>query len=83
MFGILLYDILFFGIPVILIALLGVCLYRYISAKRQNEASPGKFSDKEIRKRKIMLILVSVIVGILTAIVIGFIALLYMAVAYM
>ena len=83
MFGILRYDILFFGIPVILIALLGVCLYRYISAKRQNKASPGKFSDKEIRKRKIMLILVSVIVGILTAIVIGFIALLYMAVAYM
>ena len=41
MFGILLYDILFFGIPVILIALLGVCLYRYISAKRQNKASPG------------------------------------------
>ena len=83
MFGILLYDIFFFAIPIILIALFGVCLYRYITAKKQNKMAPGTFSDAEIRKRKIMLIVLSVIAGALAAIVIGFIALMFMAVAFM
>lgn len=83
MFGILLYDIFFFAIPIILIALFGVSLYRYISAKKQNKAVPGTFSDAEIRKRKIMLIALSIIAGVLAVIVLGFIALLFMAVAFM
>ena len=83
MFGILLYDILFFAIPILLIALFGVSLYRYVSAKKQNKAVPGTFSDAEIKKRKIMLIVLSVIAGILAVIVIGFIALLFMAIAFM
>ncbi len=83
MFGILLYDIIFFAIPVILIALFGISLYRYISAKKQNKAVPGTFSDSEIIKRKTMLIVLSVIAGILAIIVVGFMALLFMAVAFM
>lgn len=83
MFGILLYDIFFFAIPIVLIALFGICLYRYLSAKKQNKAVPGTFSDAEIKKRKIMLIVLSVIAGVLAAIVIGFIALMFMAVAFM
>ena len=83
MFGILLYDIFFFAIPIILIALFSVSLYRYISAKKQNKMAPGTFSDAEIKKRKIMLIVLSVIAGVLATIVIGFIALMFMAVAFM
>ncbi|MBQ8523469.1 MAG: hypothetical protein IJ457_02470 [Clostridia bacterium] len=83
MFGILLYDILFFSIPIILIALFGISVYRYVSAKKQNKAAPGTFSDDEIKKRKIMLIVLSVITAVLAAIVIGFIVLLFMAVAFM
>lgn len=83
MFGILLYDIIFFAIPIILIALFGISLYRYISAKKQNKSVPGTFSDAEIQKRKIMLIVLSVIAGVLAVIVLGFIALLFMAVAFM
>ena len=83
MSGILLYDILFFSIPIILIALLGISVYRYVSAKKQNKAAPGTFSDDEIKKRKIMLIVLSVITAVLAAIVIGFIVLLFMAVAFM
>ncbi len=37
MFGIIIYDILFFAIPAIIIALLGVSIYRYLSAKRKNK----------------------------------------------
>lgn len=83
MFGILLYDIFFFAIPIILIALFGVSLYRYISAKKQNKVAPGTFSDAEIKKRKIMLFVLSVIAGVLAVIVVGFIALMFMAVAFM
>ena len=83
MSGILLYDILFFSIPIILIALFGISVYRYVSAKKQNKVAPGTFSDDEIKKRKIMLIVLSVITAVLAAIVIGFIVLLFMAVAFM
>ena len=83
MFGILLYDIIFFAIPIILIALFGISLYRYISEKKQNKSVPGTFSNAEIKKRKIMLIVLSVIAGVLAVIVLGFIALLFMAVAFM
>ena len=83
MFGILLYDILFFSIPIILIALFGISVYRYVSAKKQNKVAPGTFSDDEIKKRKIMLIVLSVITAVLAAIGIGFIVLLFMAVAFM
>ncbi len=80
---VLLYDIFFFAIPIILIALFGISLYRYISARKQNKVAPGTFSDDEIKKRKEMLIAFSVIAGVLAAIVIGIIALMFMAVAFM
>lgn len=83
MFGILLYDIFFFAIPIILMVLFGISLYRYVSAKKQNKVALGTFSDVEIKKRKIMLIVLSVIAGVLAVIVIGFIALMFMAVAFM
>ena len=83
MFGMFLYDILFFGIPVLLIALFVTSLYRYISAKKQNRQAPGTFPPEEIKKRKILLIVLSVALGVLAAIVIGLLVLLSMAVAYM
>ena len=56
MFGIIIYDILFFAIPAIIIALLGVSIYRYLSAKRKNKLTPGAVSPEEMKKRKIWLI---------------------------
>lgn len=83
MFGFFLYDIFFFAIPIVLIALFMISADRYVSAKKQNKAAPGTFSDAEIKKRKIALIVLAVIAGVLAAIVIGFIALMFTAVAYM
>lgn len=83
MFGIMLYDILFFGIPAILLLLFAISLYRYISAKKENREQPGTHSAEEIKKRKLFLIVFSVIAGVLAAVVIAFIALLFMAVAFM
>ena len=84
MLGILLYEIFFFAIPIILIVLFSISLYRYVSAKKQNKVAPGTFSDEEVKNRKVVLIVLSVVAGVLVAIVIGFIALmLFMAVAHM
>lgn len=83
MFGIVLYDLLFFGIPAILIALFGVSVYRYVSAVKQNKEVPGTFSPEEIKKRRTLLIVSSVAAGVLAAVVIGFVWLLFMAVAFM
>lgn len=83
MFGIILYDILFFAVPTILIVLFGISLYRYISARNQNRAVPGTYSDAEIKNRKMMLLVTAVIAGVLAVVVIGFIVILFMAVAFM
>ena len=83
MFEIILYSILFFSIPTIIIALFGVSIYRYLSAKRKNKLTPGAVSPEEMKKRKIWLIVSAIIAGALAVVVIGFIALLFMAVAFM
>lgn len=83
MFGIMLYDVLFFGIPAILLALFGISAYRYGVAKQENRENPGTHSEQEMKRRKVMLIVLSVIAGVLAVVVIGFIVLVFMAVAFM
>ena len=78
-----LYEIFFFTIPIIFIVFFGISLYRYVSAKNQNKVAPGTFSDDEVKKRKVILIVLSVISCVFVAIVIGFIVLMFMSVAYM
>ena len=79
----LIFQILFYAIPIGLIALLVIVCKRYKSAKRQNEAVPGTFTDQEINRRKTAMIVVTVIVGSIVSVVLGFTALLYLAVAFM
>ena len=74
---------LFFAIPLALVMLFGVSLSRYFSAKRKNRLTPGAFSQKEMRGRKIWLIVTAVMAGVTLVVMVGFIALLFMAVAYM
>lgn len=76
-------QFLYFAIPVAAILFFIVSLCLFLSARKQNKQQPGSVSAQTLRKRKIMLIVSSVIAGVLAAIVIVFIALLYMAVAFM
>ena len=82
MFGSI-YEILFYAIPAALIILFLVVRNRYKSAKKQNEAFPGTDSDEEIKRRKIVMIIVGVIGGAIITVVVGFTALLFLAVAFM
>ena len=83
MFGIMLYDIIFFGIPAVLLASFGMSAYRYFSAKKINKSAPGTYTDEEIKNRKTVFVVFAVIAAIVAMVVIGLIALLFMAVAFM
>lgn len=79
-----LVQILFlYFVPAAAIAFFIVSLCLYISARRKNKAQPGSISLQTLNTRKIMLIISSVIFGVLALVVIGFIALMFMAVAFM
>ena len=78
-----LFVTLFFSIPIASIIMLIISIYRYISAKKRNKAVPNTYSEKDIKARKIMMIIMLIIVGVLATIVVGFILLLYSALAYM
>lgn len=80
-FGI--FDIFFYGIPIFLIGLLIFNIFCYVDAKAKNKKSPGTIPSEEIKKRKIMLIVFSVLAVVSVAVVIGLIVLFYQAVAHM
>ncbi len=77
------YIIIFFGIPVAALVFFIVSLCRFISAKSKNKKNPGTFTAEEVKNRKWLLIISSLIVGVLVAVVIAFIAVISMAVIYM
>ena len=79
----MLFSILFAAIPAVLFALFAVSLYRYLSARKQDRLAPGTISPKELTARKIMLIVTSVVLGVFVAVVIGFMALMAMAIVFM
>ena len=83
MFGSFVLDLLFFGVPVALLVLFGVCIYRYVHAKKENEKYPGLHTPEELRKRKGMMIITGCAAVAPVVVAVGFLVLLFMAVAYM
>ncbi|MBQ3613801.1 MAG: hypothetical protein II989_06885, partial [Bacteroidales bacterium] len=61
----------------------GISLFRYCYAKHKNKRTPGTYSPEQMNSRKIFLIVASIIAGILAVVVLVFIGLLMMAVAFM
>lgn len=74
---------IFLGIPIatILVFLFSLCSFIY--AKWKNKKEPNSFSEEKIKKLKLLLIVSSVVLGVLVLVVVGFIILLSMSVAYM
>lgn len=77
------FAALFFALPIASVVLLIISIFRYIVARKRNKAVPNTYSDDEIKKRKIMMIAMIIIAGVLVTIVISLMALLFLAVAYM
>ncbi len=76
-------SVLYYIIPAAALLFFGISLFCYHYAKYKNKRSPGTYSDEQIKSRKICLIVSSVIAGILAVVVLAFIGLLMMAVAFM
>ena len=75
--------VLFFAIPVAVYCLLGYCIHRYRLAQWVNRETPGAYSEKEIKTRKAIMILAVIGSVVFTVVVVGFVVLLYLAIAYM
>ena len=60
-----------------------VSLCNFIAAKKQYKAEPNEKNEQKKNTSKTLLIISSIIMGVLLAIIIGFIAMMYTAIAYM
>ena len=74
---------LYYIIPAAAVLLFGISLFRYCYAKHKNKRTPGTYREEQMKSWKIFLIVSSVIAGILAVVVLAFIGLLMMAVAFM
>ena len=74
---------LYYIIPAAALLFFIVSLARWRDAKEQNKRTPGTYSEEEMKSRKICLIVSSVIAGMMAAVVLAFMGLLMMAVAFM
>lgn len=68
---------LFFGLPLAAVIFFLTSLIRYIRAKQRGADA------QEMKKHKILLLASSIIAGVLLAVVVGFVTLLMMAIAFM
>ena len=82
MLDILIYGA-FFGIPIAVIILFVICLRAYLSAKRIYKTSPDPFSEGVLKKRKIALIITSIVASVIVLNTVGITVLVYFAIAYM
>nr|MBQ4319537.1 hypothetical protein [Clostridia bacterium] len=58
-------------------------LILYLTAKHRNKRNPGTYTDRQMKTRFVFTLVTGIIAAILTASVVGIIALLFMAVAFM
>lgn len=75
--------LMFFGIPLAALGFWVVSMLLYFPAKKQEKQVPGSVEPSKLRTYKFMFIVSSVIAGILLTVVVGFMALMFMAVAFM
>ncbi|MBQ8239076.1 MAG: hypothetical protein IJZ39_13130 [Oscillospiraceae bacterium] len=76
-------DLLFYGIPVLAIIFFVMCLRDYRKAKRQSFTDPGSVTRGQLRGKLILTIVLGVIAACLTVVVVGFVSLLFMVIAFM
>ena len=82
MSGIFLMSFIY-TVPVAAIVFFIVSLCNYISAKKKFAAEQNDYNEHRKSATKTLLIVSSVIMGVLLAVVLGFMALMFMAVAFM
>ena len=75
--------VLYFGLPAVSVLWFGISLYRYSIAKHRMKHGKQQYSDQDMKRRKLWLVISAILFGIIALIVLSFIVLLMMAVAFM
>ena len=78
-----LMQMLYYLIPVAAIVFFVVSLWLYLAARKRNKQQPGAVRAGRLKWLKWQLIVASAVVGVLVAVLIVFVFLLFMAVAFM
>lgn len=73
----------FLSLPIVIIWFFSESAVKYIKAKRINKKAPGTYSDKEIKKRLILLIISSVIFALFVWVIVEIIVILNTPIAFM
>lgn len=76
-------SFLFFGLPAAAVVFFVTSLRKFLSLRKRERQEPGSVTPEEMKKGKTMMILASCVVATLVAVVLGFVILLFLAVAYM
>ena len=71
------------SLPIVIIWFFSESAVKYIKAKRINKKAPGTYSDKEIKKRLILLIISSVIFALFVWVIVEIIVILNTPIAFM
>lgn len=74
---------LFYAIPIAAIVFFIVSIILYFSAKNKNKQTPDSYSESQMKNRKTLLTISSVIAGVLAAVVIGLALLTFLFANYM
>ncbi|MBQ8642809.1 MAG: hypothetical protein IJ480_11405 [Clostridia bacterium] len=74
---------LYYIIPAGAVLFFIISLICYCTAGHTNKRKPGTYTDRQMKNRRICLIVSAVIAGVLALVVLGFFGLLLMAVAFM
>ena len=75
--------ILFYSIPATVIAFFVVSLICFLRAKKKNRSMPGTYTSTQLKVRRLCLTVSSVIAGVMVTVVLAFVGLLFMAIAFM
>ena len=74
---------LFWGLPIFSVLWFAVALFRYLTAKRQIKRGKRQYSEADMKRRKLQLIISSVLFGVVAVIAVSLFVLLLLAVAFM
>ena len=77
------YTFLFFGPPVLAVLVLVINLLKYGKIRKQSVEAPDTVSEETLKKARNSLIISSVVAFVLVTVVVGFISLLFAAIAFM
>lgn len=76
-------QFLIYALPLVALVLFVFSLVRYIRARRANRRAPDTYSRSQMTARLVWLIVTGVIMGAMVLMIVGFMLLLMVAVAFM